>query len=132
MPRRALLVEDDASIATVITAGLEAEGFTVDRCDSIAGRDRLLVGGGYSVMLTDVVLVDGDGIATLGEVHRAHPEMPVIILSAQNTLDTAVRATDTGAFEYFPKPFDLDELVRAASQAADARGGVSAEGEEPG
>src|SRR5690606_30253542 len=79
-----------------------------------------------------VVLVDGDGIATLGEVHRAHPEMPVIILSAQNTLDTAVRATDTGAFEYFPKPFDLDELVRAASQAADARGGVSAEGEEPG
>lgn len=50
--------------------------------------------------------------------------MPVIILSAQNTLDTAVRATDTGAFEYFPKPFDLDELVRAACQAADGRGAI--------
>ncbi|NLG77974.1 MAG: sigma-54-dependent Fis family transcriptional regulator, partial [Xanthomonadaceae bacterium] len=132
MPRRALLVEDDASIATVITAGLEAEAFTVDRCDSIAGRDRLLSRGSYSVMLTDVVLADGDGIATLGQVHREYPDMPVIILSAQNTLDTAVRATDTGAFEYFPKPFDLDELVRAACQAADSRGEVRAEGEEPG
>ena len=132
MARRALLVEDDASIATVITAALEAEAFTVDRCDSIAGRDRLLAQGGYKVMLTDVVLTDGDGIASLGAVHRAHPEMPVIILSAQNTLDTAVRATDTGAFEYFPKPFDLDELVRAVCQAADARDGVDAAGEEAG
>src|SRR6478735_10166122 len=126
MSRRALLVEDDASIATVITAGLEAEAFTVDRCDSVAGRDKLLAQGGYDVMLTDVLLTDGDGIATLGEVHRAHPEMPVIILSAQNTLDTAIRATDTGAFEYFPKPFDLDELVRAARQAADMRSGPDA------
>jgi len=132
MARRALLVEDDASIATVITAALEAEAFTVDRCDSIAGRDRLLAEGGYDVMLTDVVLTDGDGIASIGEVHRAHPDMPVIILSAQNTLDTAVRATDTGAFEYFPKPFDLDELVRAACQAADTRGGVSAQAEDAG
>ena len=61
------------------------------------------------------MLTDGDGIATLGAVQRAHPDMPIIILSAQNTLDTAVRATDTGAFEYFPKPFDLDELVRAVA-----------------
>lgn len=126
MTRRALLVEDDASIATVITAALEDEAFTVYRCDSIAGRDKLLADNTYDVMLTDVVLADGDGIASLGEVHRAFPAMPVIILSAQNTLDTAVRATDTGAFEYFPKPFDLEELVRATCQAADARRGVSA------
>src|SRR5688572_22264217 len=133
MSRRALLVEDDASIATVITAGLEAEAFTVDRCDSVAGRDRLLAAGSYDVMLTDVLLTDGDGIATLGEVHRTHPEMPVIILSAQNTLDTAIRATNTGAFEYFPKPFDLDELVRAACQAAGSREETgTAEGESGG
>ena len=132
MSRRALLVEDDASIATVITAGLEAEAFTVDRCDSVAGRDRLLAAGSYDVMLTDVLLTDGDGIATLGEVHRAHPELPVIILSAQNTLDTAIRATNTGAFEYFPKPFDLDELVRAACQAAGSREGTGTAEGEPG
>jgi len=119
MPRRALLVEDDASIATVITAALEDEAFTVARCDSIAGRDELLASEAFDVMLTDVVLTDGDGIASLEKVRAAHPHLPVIILSAQNTLDTAVRATDTGAFEYFPKPFDLDDLVRAACQAAD-------------
>ncbi len=122
MARRALLVEDDTAIAMVITAALEDEAFTVDRCDRIAERDRLLAANEYDVMLTDVILLDGDGIATLGDVTAAHPTMPVIILSAQNTLDTAVRASDTGAFEYFPKPFDLDELVRAACQAADARG----------
>ncbi len=132
MTRRALLVEDDASIATVITAGLEAEAFTVDRCDSVAERDRLLAKDSYDVMLTDVVLTDGDGIATLDEIHRVYPEMPVIILSAQNTLDTAVRATETGAFEYFPKPFDLDELVRAACQAADSRGSGETDREDVG
>ena len=126
MIKRILLVEDDASIAIVITAALEAEGFAVDRCDSIAGRDRLLEGKAYNVMLTDVVLTDGDGIETLDRVIAAHPAMPVIILSAQNTLDTAVRATDTGAFEYFPKPFDLEELVHPGRQAigsSEAAGG---------
>ncbi len=127
MSRRALLVEDDAAIATVITAALEAEAFTVARCDSIAGRDRLLAHETFDVMLTDVLLTDGDGIKSLGGVHRDNPDMPVIILSAQNTLDTAVRASDTGAFEYFPKPFDLDELVRATCQAADGRGGKAAQ-----
>jgi two-component system nitrogen regulation response regulator GlnG len=124
MSRRALLVEDDGAIATVITAALNEEGFAVDRCDSVASRDQLLQGDHYDVMLTDVVLIDGDGIETLGTVQALRPAMPVIILSAQNTLDTAVRATGTGAFEYFPKPFDLDELVRAARQAADRSGAV--------
>ncbi len=123
MTRSALLVEDDGAIATVITTALEEEGFVVDRCESIAARDRLLATRRYDVMLTDVVLTDGDGIETLPAVQAVRPEMPVIILSAQNTLDTAVRATGTGAFEYFPKPFDLDELVRAARQAADRAGG---------
>jgi two-component system nitrogen regulation response regulator GlnG len=68
--------------------------------------------------VTDVMLSDGDGIETLGRVREMRPDMPIIILSAQNTLDTAVRASDTNAFEYFPKPFDIDELVRTVRQAA--------------
>ena len=116
-----LLVEDDASIATVITTALEDEGFVVDRTDSIAGRDGLLADGDYAVMLTDVVLADGDGIASLPAVRQIRPRLPVIVLSAQNTLDTAVRATEVAAFEYFPKPFDLEELVRTVVQAAGPR-----------
>lgn len=112
-----LLVEDDPSIALVITAALEAEGFHVDCCDSIAERDQLLGAKQYAALVTDVMLTDGDGIETIGAVRDAAPHMPIIILSAQNTLDTAVRASDTGAFEYFPKPFDIDELARTVRQA---------------
>ena len=119
MTRTILLVEDDVSIATVITAALEAEGFAVACSASVAGRDRLLEQGSYALMLTDVMLTDGDGIATLPAVRERFPMLPVIILSAQNTLDTAVRASDTGAFEYFPKPFDLDELIAAVHQGID-------------
>jgi two-component system, NtrC family, nitrogen regulation response regulator GlnG len=114
---KVLLLEDDASIAIVITAALEAEGFSVTHCDCIADRDRLLSAEQFAALVTDVMLPDGDGIETLGAVRAQHPALPIIILSAQNTLDTAVRASDTGAFEYFPKPFDIDELARTVRQA---------------
>ena len=126
--KKVLLVEDDASIALVITAALEAEGFAVTRCDTIAGRDHLLAQDRFAALVTDVMLPDGDGIETIGVVRQLHPDLPIIILSAQNTLDTAVRATDTGAFEYFPKPFDIDELARTVRQAVgSAAAGDSAE-----
>ena len=118
-----LLVEDDQSIATVIVSALEGEGYEVDHCASVAKRDALLDVRTYAAMLTDVVLEDGDGIASLDRVRARHPAMPLIILSAQNTLDTAVRASEHDAFEYFPKPFDLDELIRAVRQAAGAGAG---------
>lgn len=129
MKKHVLLVEDDASIALVITAALEAEGLGVDHCDSISERDRKLADRHYDLLITDVILTDGDGIETLGEVRSAHPALPIIILSAQNTLDTAVRASDTGAFEYFPKPFDLEELVRTVVQAIGAGAIRSADAE---
>jgi two-component system, NtrC family, nitrogen regulation response regulator GlnG len=112
-----LLVEDDASIALVITAALEAEGFAVTACETLTERDRQLAQGRFAALVSDVVLPDGDGIASLDKVRSQHPGLPVIILSAQNTLDTAVRASGTGAFEYFPKPFDIDELARTVRQA---------------
>jgi len=126
MPGTILLVEDDVAIATVIIAALEDEGFTIVHCSSINVRDANLSEAlandkPFDVMLTDVMLEDGDGLASLGELRETAPDMPIIVLSAQNTLDTAVRASDSDAFEYFPKPFDLDELVRAVCQAAGNR-----------
>jgi two-component system nitrogen regulation response regulator GlnG len=122
-----LLVEDDIAIATVIIAALEDEGFTIAHCTSIAARNRQLEQRRFGVMLTDVILEDGDGLASLAAVREKAPDMPVIVLSAQNTLDTAVRASESDAFEYFPKPFDLDELVHAVRQAAGARAGAADE-----
>ncbi len=127
-----LLVEDDNAIATVVSAALEDDGFEVSKADSLVGRDRYLANQRFDAMLTDVILTDGDGIDDLGKIRKVHPDMPIIILSAQNTLDTAIRATDTGAFEYFPKPFDLEDLVRAVEQAVGTRETVAQSGEEIG
>lgn len=136
MGKSILLVEDDRAIGQVIMAALEAEGFSVDHCVSIARRDALLANNRYAAILTDVMLEDGDGIATLDGVVAEYPDVPVIVLSAQNTLDTAVRASDAGAYEYFPKPFDLDELIRAVLQAVarsgDAAGALDADPAESG
>ncbi len=115
-----------------MTAALEDDGFAVSKSDSIAGRDKLLGSQPFDAMLTDVVLIDGDGIEGLEEIRRSFPDMPIIILSAQNTLDTAVRATDTGAFEYFPKPFDLDDLLHAVGQAVGNRDGEDKPGLQSG
>ena len=114
---KALLVEDDRAIALVIQAALEDEGLVITHVTSVKDRDAALARAKYDVMLTDVMLEDGDSLATLANVRREAPIMPVIVLSAQNTLDTAVRASESEVFEYFPKPFDLDELVQAVLQA---------------
>ena len=102
MTNRVLLVEDDAAIATVIREALGDEGYDVTTCSTIKRRDALLAEHKFDVMLTDVMLEDGDGLSSMAEVRDASPDMPVIVLSAQNTLDTAVRASDSRTFEYFP------------------------------
>src|SRR3546814_15062275 len=87
-----LLVEDDMSIAIVITAALEDEGFAVVHCQTIGERDRLLGERRFEALVTDVMLPDGDGIETLDRARALHPDMPIIILSAQKPPDT----TNTG------------------------------------
>ncbi|GAA0482013.1 nitrogen regulation protein NR(I) [Parasphingorhabdus litoris] len=93
----------------------------VDSCKSVGDRDALLASGKYDLLVTDVGLGEEDGIATLDVVKARDPDLPIIVISAQNTLNTAVRASETGAFEYFPKPFDLDELVEVVRQAMKPR-----------
>jgi two-component system, NtrC family, nitrogen regulation response regulator GlnG len=116
-----LIVEDDSSIGMVVRAALEAEGIDVEVVESAKGRDAALASTKFDLMLSDVVLKDHDGITSLGPVIAEWPDMPIIIMSAQNTLDTAVRASEINAFEYFPKPFDLNELVVAVKQGIQKR-----------
>jgi two-component system nitrogen regulation response regulator GlnG len=110
-----LLVEDDPAIAMIIRETLLGECGHFASVASIAERNAWLTANRPDLVITDVVLPDGDGIDSL----RIDAAIPVIVLSAQNTLDTAVRATGIGSYDYLPKPFDLDELtasVRAALQ----------------
>ncbi|MEW4466991.1 nitrogen regulation protein NR(I) [Parasphingorhabdus sp. JC815] len=117
-----LLVEDDLSVSHIIVTALKADGMAVDSCKTVADRDSLLASGKYDLLITDVGLGEEDGLATLKAVKAHDPDLPIIVISAQNTLNTAVRASETGAFEYFPKPFDLDELMEAVRQAIKPRG----------
>src|SRR5690606_21129713 len=87
---------------------------------SLAERNAWLADHRPDLVITDVVLPDGDGIDSLaGGV--VDPATPVIVLSAQNTLDTAVRATGVGSYDYLPKPFDLDELTASVRAALETR-----------
>ncbi len=123
---RVLVVDDDAAIRTVVAQALRRAGHEVSTAETLAQLDRALATAIPDVLVTDVILPDGDGIERMKEITARLPTLPIIILSAQNTLTTAVRAAEVGAYEYLPKPFDLDDLTRAVAGAL-ARGSTPAE-----
>ena len=121
-----LVVDDDAAIRTVVAQALRRAGHEVTVADSLTQLERALAASLPDVLVTDVILPDGDGIDHVRSVAARFPLLPIIVLSAQNTLTTAVRAAEVGAYEYLPKPFDLDVLTRAVTGAL-ARGGMVSE-----
>jgi two-component system, NtrC family, nitrogen regulation response regulator GlnG len=130
---RILVVDDDAAICVVIAEALKRQGHSVRTASSIAAREELLLSFSPDVLVTDVMLPDGDGLDDMAAILERTPDLRAIVLSARNTLDTAVRATGQGAFEYLPKPFDLNELTRAVSEAlANRRRADDASPAEPG
>ena len=114
---RILLVDDDDAIRTVVAHALKRAGHQVRTAASLGELAREMRSHPPDVLLTDVVLPDGDGIEQATQIVAEHPEMPVIVLSARNTLTTAVRANEAGAYDYLPKPFDLDTLTRTVAAA---------------
>ncbi|MDH7970837.1 nitrogen regulation protein NR(I) [Sphingomonas sp. AR_OL41] len=116
-----LVVDDDAAIRTVVAQALRRQGHHVTTAATLAEMEVHLAAALPDVLITDVMLPDGNGLDRLATLTLEHPGLPVIVLSAQNTLTTAVRSTEAGAYDYLPKPFDLDVLARAVSGAL-ARG----------
>jgi two-component system nitrogen regulation response regulator GlnG len=116
-----LLIEDDPTISLIIRETLMDECASFAAVSSLAERNAWLVDNKPDLIITDVVLPDGDGIESLPK-SAVQAGIPIIILSAQNTLDTAVRAANVGSYDYLPKPFDLEELT-ASVRAALQRGG---------
>jgi two-component system nitrogen regulation response regulator GlnG len=122
-----LVVDDDASIRTVIAQALRREGHRVSAVATLTQLRTELAASIPDVLITDVVLPDGDGLETAASLRAEHPGLPIIVLSAQNTLTTAVRANEAGAFDYLPKPFDLDALALAVRGALARRASTPAE-----
>lgn len=114
-PGRILIVDDDEAIRMVLTEAMERQGHKVAAAANLAEQSAYLESFVPDILITDVMLPDGNGLDLVPEILAKRPNLPIIVLSAQNTLSTAVRATEQGAFEYLPKPFDLEELCRAVN-----------------
>lgn len=106
-----LLADDDRSIRTVLSHALVRAGYDVKATGNAATLWNWIRDGAGDMVITDVILPDQNGLDLVPHIRKLRPSLRVIVMSAQNTLATAVRATERGAFEYLPKPFDINELV---------------------
>ncbi|MEL6997926.1 MAG: nitrogen regulation protein NR(I) [Pseudomonadota bacterium] len=106
-----LLADDDRSIRTVLNQALSRMGCRVRATGSCNALWRMIDEGEGDLVVTDVHMPDGDALDLLPAIRRKRPELPVIVMSAQNTVMTAIKAAEVGAYEYLPKPFDLKELL---------------------
>ena len=106
-----IVVDDDRSIRVVISTALSRAGYNVKSSGTAAGMWRLVESDFADILITDVGLPDGDALDILPKLQKMKPNLKIIVMSARTTLLTAVRAEKKGAFEYLPKPFDLNELL---------------------
>ncbi len=112
-----LVADDDAAIRTVLNQALSRAGYEVRLTSNAATLWRWVSQGEGDLVITDVIMPDENAFDLLPRIKRARPELPVIVMSAQNTFMTAIRASEKGAYEYLPKPFDLKELISIVGRA---------------
>lgn len=112
-----LVADDDAAIRTVLTQALSRAGFEVRMTTNAASLWQEVVAGEGDVLLTDVVMPDENVFDLIPRIRKHRPGLPIVVMSAQNTLMTAIRASELGAYEYLPKPFDLKEMISVLQSA---------------
>ncbi len=118
MPAGSILVaDDDTAIRTVLNQALSRAGYEVRLTGNAATLWRWISQGEGDLVITDVVMPDENAFDLLPRIKKIRPNLPVIIMSAQNTFMTAIRASERGAYEYLPKPFDLKELIAIVGRA---------------
>ncbi|MDB5411013.1 MAG: nitrogen regulation protein [Rhodospirillales bacterium] len=116
-PSTILIADDDRAIRTVLNQALGRLGYDVRTTGNAATLWRWVADGDGDLVITDVVMPDENGLDLIPRIKKIRPDLRIIVMSAQNTLMTAVKATERGAFEYLPKPFDLRELVNVVQRA---------------
>src|SRR5262249_31569406 len=118
MPAGSILVaDDDAAIRTVLNQALSRAGYEVRSTGNAATLWRWVSQGDGDLVITDVVMPDENAFDLLPRIKKLRPDLPIIVMSAQNTFMTAIRASERGAYEYLPKPFDLKELIAIVGRA---------------
>ena len=132
MPNGHIIVaDDDAAIRTVLNQALSRAGYEVRTTSNCSTLWRWVAQGEGDLVITDVVMPDENVFDLLPRIKRVRPELPIIVMSAQNTFMTAIRASERGAYEYLPKPFDLKELTAIVGRALSRPRGAPAPGAGP-
>jgi two-component system nitrogen regulation response regulator GlnG len=126
-----LIADDDRAIRTVLHQALGRQGHTVRSTGTAATLWQWVQEGEGQLVITDVVMPDENGLDLVPRIRKLRPDLRIIVMSAQSTLLTAVRATERGAFEYLPKPFDLNELVSVVNRALSAPAASMPRGSHP-
>ncbi|MFB1028270.1 MAG: sigma 54-interacting transcriptional regulator, partial [Thauera sp.] len=132
-PARLLVVDDDVDLLRLLSMRLQASGYHVTTADGVATSRSHLGVERFDLVLSDVRLPDGDGLALFEDIRRQHPALPVILLTAHGSIPDAVEATALGVAGYLTKPFDSQALLRGIRQAlqlagpSHARAGVHAQ-----
>ncbi len=112
-----LLADDDPAIRTVLNQALARAGYTLRSTSNASTLWNWISQGEGDLVITDVVMPDENAFDLIPRIKRLRPELPIIVMSAQNTLMTAITAAECGAYEYLPKPFDLKELIAVVGRA---------------
>ena len=116
-----LVADDDRTIRTVLTQALTRAGCKVHATSSLVTLMRWVDEGKGDLVISDVIMPDGNGLDQLPLISKARPGLPVIVISAQNTIMTAIQAAEAEAYDYLPKPFDLPDLMKRAARALEVK-----------
>ena len=116
-----LVADDDRTIRTVLTQALTRAGCKVHATSSLTTLMRWVGEGKGDVVISDVVMPDGNGLEMLPKISEDRPGLPVIVISAQNTIMTAIQAAEAEAYDYLPKPFDLPDLMKRTARALELK-----------
>jgi len=116
-----LVADDDRTIRTVLTQALTRAGCKVHATSSMVTLMRWVEEGKGDLVISDVVMPDGNGLDALPKITEERPGLPVIVISAQNTIMTAIQAAEKDAYDYLPKPFDLPDLMKRAARALEVK-----------
>ncbi|MDB5472848.1 MAG: ntrC [Devosia sp.] len=130
-----LLADDDGAIRMVLNQALTRAGYEVRPTGNISTMWNWVSRGEGDILITDVAMPDGNAFEVMPKIKKLRPDLPMIVMSAQNTFMTAIRASEVGAYEYLPKPFDITEVLSVVARAlADAKKPTAADrkAEEPG
>src|SRR5690606_8265765 len=125
-----LVADDDAAIRTVLNQALTRAGYDVRITSNAATLWRWVSAGDGDLVITDVIMPDENAFDMLPRIRRARPDLPVLVMSAQNTFMTAIKASEGGAYDYLPKPFDLTEMIGTIGRALSEPRKLSAQPEE--